>query len=136
MREKRVSRGPAPPHSLPCRSNSGSGFLCPLFYHGCSFQPSRASFRAVPERVPATMGLVCHRHTSLLKLNSVLPERLSPGSSLDVQWLRIHLSMQGHRFALWSGKIPHATEQGSLCARLLKCAHRGAGAPQQGKPPQ
>ena len=56
MKEKRVSRDPAPPHSVPCRSNSGSGFLCPLFYHGCSFQPSRTSFRVVLERFPNHHG--------------------------------------------------------------------------------
>ena len=31
-----------------------------------------------------------------------------------VQWLIIHLAMQGHGFDPWSGKIPHATEQLSL----------------------
>ena len=30
---------------------------------------------------------------------------------LVVQWLRIHLPMQGHRFDPWSGKIPHAVGQ-------------------------
>ena len=33
------------------------------------------------------------------------------GTSLVVQWLRIHLPMQGHRFEPWSGKILHAAEQ-------------------------
>ena len=32
---------------------------------------------------------------------------------LVVQWLRICLPMQGHRFNPWSGKIPHDLEQ--LC---------------------
>ena len=29
-------------------------------------------------------------------------------ASLGVQWLRIHLPIQGKWFSLWSGKIPHA----------------------------
>ena len=37
-------------------------------------------------------------------------------ASLVVQWLRIHLPMQG-TFDPWSRKIPHATEQLSLCAK-------------------
>ena len=49
---------------------------------------------------PTTSDRVCHCYTSLLKLNSVLSERLSPGTSLDVQWLRIHLPMQGTQ--VWS----------------------------------
>ena len=32
------------------------------------------------------------------------------------QWLRICLPMQGLRFHPWSGKIPHAMGQLSLCA--------------------
>ena len=31
--------------------------------------------------------------------------------SLVVQWLRIHLPMQGHEFNPWSRKIPHAMGQ-------------------------
>ena len=39
------------------------------------------------------------------------------GASLVVQWLRIHLLMQGrHRFNPWSGKIPYAVGQLSLCS--------------------
>ena len=37
------------------------------------------------------------------------------GASLVVQWLRIHLPVLGHGFDPWSGKIPHAAEQLSLC---------------------
>ena len=33
------------------------------------------------------------------------------GTSLVVQWLRIHLLMQGHGFDPWSGKITHAEGQ-------------------------
>ena len=36
------------------------------------------------------------------------------GTSLKVQWLRIHLLMQGTQVQ-WSGKIPHATGHQSLC---------------------
>ena len=32
-------------------------------------------------------------------------------ASLVVQWLRVHLLMQGTRFMLQSGKIPHAAER-------------------------
>ena len=32
-------------------------------------------------------------------------------TTLVLQWVRIHLSMQGNGFNLWSRKIPHATEQ-------------------------
>ena len=127
MREKRVSRGPAPPHPLPSSPNSMSGFFFCL-----SLLP-RVLFPAILglpleqflKDSPTTIGLICHFCTSLLKRNSVLSKRLSPATSLEVQW-------RGHRFDLWSGKIPHATEQGSLCVRLLKRAQPGAGAPQQG----
>ena len=34
-----------------------------------------------------------------------------------MQWISIHVPMQGHRFDPWSGKIPHATEQLSPCAK-------------------
>ena len=36
--------------------------------------------------------------------------------SLVVQWLRICLPMQGHRFDPCSGKIPQASGQLGLCA--------------------
>ena len=35
-------------------------------------------------------------------------------ASLVVQWLRVHLPMQGTQFDPWSGKIPQAMEQLSL----------------------
>ena len=44
------------------------------------------------------------------------------GLSLVAQWLRICLPMQGHRFEPWSGRIPHATEQLSLCATTTEPA--------------
>ena len=37
-------------------------------------------------------------------------------TSLVVQWLRLHLPMQGRRFDPWSGKIQHAAEQWNLSA--------------------
>ena len=36
-------------------------------------------------------------------------------TSLVIQRLRFHLPMQGHRFSLWSRKIPHGTGQISPC---------------------
>ena len=46
-----------------------------------------------------------------------------------VQWLRSHLLMQGYRFGLWSGKLPHAARQLSPSVRL--CQHTKALGPQQ-----
>ena len=43
-------------------------------------------------------------------------------TSLLVQWLRIRLPMQGHRFEPWSRKIPHAAEQLSLCTATTEPA--------------
>ena len=37
------------------------------------------------------------------------------GTSLLIQWIRIHLLMQGHGFSSWSRKIPHAMGQLSPC---------------------
>ena len=70
------------------------------------------------------------------------------GTSLVVQWLRIHLAMKGHGFNPWSGKIPHAVEQLSLCKTTTEPILQSPGAAasealeprvcaqQQGKPPQ
>ena len=121
MREKRVSRGPAPPHPLPSSPNSGSGFFFCL-----SLLP-RGLFPAILglplqqflKDSPTTIGLICHFCTSLLKRNSVLSKRLSPATSLEVHW-------RGHRFDLWSGKIPHATEQGSLCTPTTQARTAGS----------
>ena len=44
------------------------------------------------------------------------------GTSLVAPWLRIRLPMQGHGFQPWSGKIPHAGEQLSLCATTTEPA--------------
>ena len=44
--------------------------------------------------------------------------------SLVAQWLRIACQCRGHRFDPWSGKIPHATEQLSLCTTTTKPALR------------
>ena len=49
-------------------------------------------------------------------------QNLEPGPSLVAQWLRIHLQMQGHGFEPWSGKIPHAAEQLSLCITTTELA--------------
>ena len=75
--------------------------------------------------------------------------RTEPWTSLVVQWLRIHLPMQGTWFNPQSGKTPHAVEQLSQCAgatgpvlqsprapQLLKPAGPRARAPQQEKLPQ
>ena len=37
------------------------------------------------------------------------------GTPLLIQWIRIHLLMQGHGFSSWSRKIPHAMGQLSPC---------------------
>lgn len=52
------------------------------------------------------------------------------GWSLVVQWLGIFLSLQGHGFEPWSGKIPYAAGQLSLCAtttELASCSSRNHG---------
>ena len=55
-------------------------------------------------------------------------------TSLVIQWLRLHLPMQGHRFNLWSRKIPHGTGQISppqlqLCLHLQSLQSRAQGPP-------
>ena len=45
----------------------------------------------------------------------LLLKKSSSTTFLVVQWIRICLPSRGHRFNLWSGKIPHATEQLSPC---------------------
>ena len=42
------------------------------------------------------------------------------GTSLVMQWSRIYLPSRGHGFDPWFRKIPHATEQLSLCAPTAK----------------
>ena len=42
----------------------------------------------------------------------------------------------GHGYEPWSGKIPHAAEQLSLCATTTEARVPRARAPQQKKPPQ
>ena len=45
------------------------------------------------------------------------------GTSLVALWLRICLPIgRGHRFDPWSGKIPHAAKQLSLCATTTEPA--------------
>ena len=41
-------------------------------------------------------------------------------SSLVVQWIRICMPCRGHRFNPWLKRIPHATEQLSLCSQQEK----------------
>ena len=43
-------------------------------------------------------------------------------TSLVAQWLRPCLPMQGTQFEPWSGKIPHAIQQLSLCATATESA--------------
>ena len=45
------------------------------------------------------------------------------GTSQVVQWIRIHLPMQGTWCDPWSGKIPHAAEQLTRATQLLKPMH-------------
>ena len=56
--------------------------------------------------------------TEYLKLISVVPlkQKCIGRTSLVVQWIRIHLQMQGPGFDPWAGRIPHAAEQLSPCA--------------------
>ena len=58
------------------------------------------------------------------------------GTSPVVQWLRISCQCRGHRFGPWSGKIPHAMEQLSLCATATEARAPRAHAPQQETPLQ
>ena len=70
-----------------------------------------------------------HEHASLCQTNQALSRHVlhlcwsfslecflwlkqsSSRTSLVVQWVGICLPSRGHRFSLWSGKIPHVTEQ-------------------------
>ena len=52
-----------------------------------------------------------------------------------VQWLRIHLPMQG-QFDPWSRKIPHAAERLSRRAAITEASQSGACALQQEKSQQ
>ena len=55
-------------------------------------------------------------------------------------WWRSHgesaCQRRGHGFDPWSGKIPHAAEQLSLCATTTEARASRARAPQQETPPQ
>ena len=66
-------------------------------------RPFCPPFSSPSSRLTASPPIMCH-----------LPKCL--GTSLVVQWLRIHLPMQGHGFDPRSGKIPYASEQLSPCA--------------------
>ena len=50
----------------------------------------------------------CHSFFDLYTLEKLLLKSVRGWTSLVVQWTRIHLPMQRHRFDPWSGKTPHA----------------------------
>ena len=53
----------------------------------------------------------------------VLRVEMNTGLPLVMQWIRIHLPMQGHRFDPWSGRISHASEQLSPWATTTEPVH-------------
>ena len=53
------------------------------------------------------------------------------GTSLVVQWLRIHCQRMGHVFERWSRKIPHAEGQLSPGQQLLSPHSRAHARPQE-----
>lgn len=65
-----------------------------------------------------------------------LTESMSSGTSLLVQWLKIRLPIQGHRFDPRSSKIPCAEGQLSPGAPTTEAHRPGACAAQQEEPPQ
>ena len=65
------------------------------------------------------------QHMAVLCLRIMHGNISNTGTSLVVQWLRIHLPMQGHRFNPWSRKIPHASEQLSPCATTTEPSCHG-----------
>ena len=72
--------------------------LCPL--------PAAAMLRAGIELLGLQMQQKPGARTFKIRLSND-----SPGTSLVVHWLRIHLPRQGTQFDPWSGKIPHALGQ-------------------------
>ena len=74
----------------------------------------------------------CH-HTSTKLLKYTFS-----GTSLVVQWLRIHLPKEVTWVLslVWELKILHASEQLSPCVQVLKPVLSGACTPQQEQPPQ
>ena len=63
------------------------------------------------------LPLICRTELVYKHLNRL------PETSLVVQWLRIHLPIQGAWVCPWSGKIPHAEEQRSLCATTTESGY-------------
>ena len=80
-------------------------------------------------RTQATKDLGCgvrgppkkNRGGGTLKKEGVGFKQAKIGTSMVVQWLRICLPVQGTLVNPWSGKIPHAAGQLSLCA-MIACA--------------
>ena len=64
-------------------------------------------------------GLPSHMH----KINIGWIKDLSVRASVVVQWLRIHLPMQGTWAQSLVGKIPHILGQQSLCATTTEPTH-------------
>ena len=69
------------------------------FFEGTPYYPTQ--FTASPDTVKS-------------QRSSIFKKVVGP--SLVAQWLRIACQCSGHGFEPWSRKIPHATEQLSLCA--------------------
>ena len=65
-----------------------------------------------------------------------LVENTDIGVSLEIQWLRVCLPMQGLRFDAWSGEIRHALGQPSPCARTPETWCARACARRHEKPPR
>ena len=51
------------------------------------------------------------------------------GTSLVVQWLRIHFAMQGMWFHSWGTKVTHAMEQLSLLTAATEPMYSGVRVP-------
>ena len=71
----------------------------------------------------------------ILWLDLVCLKNTIIGTCLVVQWLRIHLPMQGTQVRALVQEDPNAAEQLSLCATTTEARVPRARAPQQEKPP-
>ena len=64
-----------------------------------------------------TSSILTHKCVQFFQMYCcIAKEYLGVGTSLVALWLRICLPVQGTQVDPWSGKIPHAAEQLSLCA--------------------
>ena len=63
----------------------------------------------------ATQMATEHRRGWSTSLSEMQIKTTVRGTSLVAQWLRIRLPVQETWVQAWSGKIPHVTEQLSLC---------------------